>query len=71
MQETIGKNSNEWAITFNSIGVKYYNQNKHKQALGYYNKALKMQEKIGKYSNDWAITLKNIGNVYYNQNKQK
>jgi len=30
MHETIGKESNDWAITLKKIGVAYYNQDKYK-----------------------------------------
>ena len=44
MFEKIGKYSNEWAIAFNSIGLFYDNEDKHIEALEYFNRALTMFE---------------------------
>ena len=65
-----GKKSLEFAYTLENIGVAYYNQGKHNEAIKYSNLSLNILEIVkGKESLDCVSSLNNIGAVYADQGK--
>ena len=51
---------------YNNTGVGYYQQNKYKQALEWYNKALAMHRESGNFRGE-GFVLSNIGLIYWKQ----
>jgi serine phosphatase RsbU (regulator of sigma subunit) len=52
------------AISYNTIGVSYFNENNYTKSIEYHQRGLSIREQL-KDSNGIAAVLGNIGNVYY------
>ena len=65
-EETNGQNKTT-AVSYNNIGIVYYNLGEYDKALEYYFKALEIQKAVlGEKHRDTAVSYNNIGAVYQN-----
>jgi tetratricopeptide (TPR) repeat protein len=69
--EKIGTESIQCPYTLHSIGLIYDFQNKIKEAIEYYDRAVVIYQKSGNESTGLTSTLHNIGIIHFNQGKFK